>query len=243
MEEKDTKVTEEKVTAKAPARKKAPAKTATKSDGNLQSKLAQVEKEKSEMMEMIKSLQEQIKNINAPQAATQYIVQGQGEKDIPITIGCRLLCGATLYSPNKDVQITLKCGQESELTIREMQEIFRDEFGFKRLFEKGVMYFTDPEMYEYFSIHNPVDLSEDALLDILLADNYNDMIIFLRDVTNNKKDDMVSHTICYNTALLFKAGRLSEWSYANRVNFEKYMGIEVDSMVVNIQKAKEHNLI
>lgn len=236
MEEKEVKVTE--TATKAPAKKKAPAKSNT-----LQAKLDKMEQEKLEMMELIKGLQEQISNANTQQPTTQYIVQGQGEKDIPLTIGCRLFCGATLYSPSRDIQITLKCGQEADLTVREMQEIFRDDFGFKRLFEKGVMYFADPEMYEYFGIRNPVNLSEDALVEVLLADNYNDMIATLRDYTDDKKNDMVSHTICYNTALLYQKGKLGDWSYANRVNFEKYMGVDIEKMVSDIQLANERNLL
>lgn len=238
MEEKDVKATEVKATKtttrKAPAKT---TKTAPKEDGELKAKLEQAEKEKQEMMEMLKNLQSQVDSMKNQQP--QYIIQQQGGSDTPCEIGCRLFCGAVLTSPSGDVEITLKHGEEVEVTVREMNEVFRSQFGYKKMFEKGVLYFVDPEMYDHFKIRNPIDLSEDVIVEHLLDEDYNRMIKYLSTITNGRRDDMVCHTICYNTAMLYSKGKLENWAYANRVNFESYMKVKVDDVVATIKRAKD----
>lgn len=234
MEEKDTKVQEEKTTPKRRTATKTNATKATepKESEALKKQLEQSEKEKQQMMEMMKNLQDQIDSMKTQQP--QIVIPREGENDREIEIGCRLLCGAVLVSPNGDFELRLRCGEEAEVSIREMQSVLRSRFGFKRFFEKGVLYFVDPEMYSYFKIRNPIDLSEDTLIEHLLDDDYNDMVSYLAQVTNNKREDMICHTINYNTALLYKDGKLEDWSYANRSNYEKYMGVKVDDILEKI---------
>lgn len=238
MEERDIKTTEVKATK--PATRKTPAKTtkpAQKEDNMLKTQLEQAEKEKQEMMEMLKNLQSQVDSMKNQQP--QYIIQQQGGSDTPCEIGCRLFCGAVLTSPSGDVEFTLKHGEEVEVTVREVNEVFRSQFGYKKMFEKGVLYFVDPEMYDHFKIRNPIDLSEDVIVEHLLDEDYNEMIKYLKDITNDRRDDMICHTICYNTAMLYQKGKLSDWSYANRTNFESYMKVQVDDVAKTISKAKD----
>lgn len=240
MEEKDTKIVDEKTTTQK--RKPAQKSTNTKQNEDLKQQLEQSEKEKLEMMEMMKSLQEQINNMKNQQP--QIIIPREGENDREIEVGCRLFCGAVLSSANGEVEVRLKCGEVTEITIREMQSLLRSGFGYKKLFEKGVLYFEDPEMYNQFKIRNPLDLSEEVLIEHLLDEDYNQMVAYLSKITNDRHDDMVCHTVNYNTALLYKAGKLKDWSYANRSNFESYMGVKVDDVVSKIDDiAKRTDLI
>lgn len=242
MEEKELKQQAEKANTTAPApKKRAVAKTTpVKQEDDLKAKLESAEKENDEMRKMLEALQDQVASIK--NQTPQYIIQQQGASDTPCEIGCRLFCGATLTSPSGDVEITIKCGEEVEVTIREVGEIFRSQFGFKKMFEKGVLYFVDPEMYNHFKIRNVIDLSDDALLPHLLDEDYNNMIGYLKNITNDKRDDMISHTICYNTAQMFKDGKLSKWNYDSRINFEHYMGVNISELSKMIDRAKESGL-
>ena len=237
MEEKEVKTT------KTTTRKKTPAKVSQQpvEEVALQEQLQAAEKEKSETLKLVEQLNAEIDNMKSQQP--QYIIQSQGINDTQIEIGCRLFCGAVLMSPSGEIEISLKCGEEVEVTIREMQEIFRSTFGYKKLFEKGVLYFVDPEMYDHFKVRNPIDLSEDALVEHLLNEDYTQMIKFLKDITNDRREDMICHTICYNTALLYMAGKLDDWSYANRNNFESYMKVKVDDVAKSIKSTKKVGLV
>lgn len=195
-------------------------------------KLEESEKKNDELFSIIKSLKDEMDSIKNSQP--QYVIQ-QGVNDKEISIGCRLFCGATLLSPSGEIQIRVKCGEETTLTIHEMQEIFRNQFRYKRLFEKGVLYFVDEEMYDYFKIRNVLDLSDEALVDALTG-SVESMKSFLANITDNKRDDMVEHTICYKTAKLLDSGKLGDWSYGNRVGFDAYMGVKIENIIKLMKK-------
>jgi len=188
------------------------------------------------MLEMMKAMKLEIENMKKVPVFSGMV---QNDNDEPVEIGCKLFNGATLSSANGDVSVVLKCGEETEVTIRELKDIFRNQFDFKNMFRKGVLYFVDKDMYKYFKIRNVIDLSDEKLIEELVEKEPNEMVKFLKKVTNDKRNDMVSHTICYNVASMLRDGKLKFWSYDGQSTFEQYMNVKLSNVIKNIDKIKK----
>lgn len=155
-------------------------------------------------------------------------------KDEEITIGCRIFNGVTLSSPGGDITIPIGYREEAQVTTSELKDIFKNPFGYKNMFKKGIIYFEDEDNYKKFKITKEFDLSDENLIALLSSNTYN-IIEQIKLITNDKKDLTQIYALIYQIAYLI-SHRKVDMDYDVRSQLEKYLGVEFSTLITNLNK-------
>lgn len=206
----------------------------TKADGKTEVELALEAKDK-EMQEM-KIQMEMLMKQMAQMATMNQGVQVGKANDIEVAIGCRALNGACLANKSGDIEYNIRYKDVEYIPYNELKECFKSNVNnYKDLFAKGIFYFEDETMYDEFGVKNRIDLSEENLIKILLANQ----VPFLDKLyIRGQKDVVLYMTVLYLVAELYSEGKLNEWSWDGRNTFEAHYKIRLDDMVRQIQSVR-----
>ena len=141
---------------------------------------ASLKKELNEMMQNYKEMQLQLQNMLLAQQ-TQALSNTKSGDGTAI-VGCRIFNGATLSSQGGDISIFIQYQDEEEITYSELKEIFKSPFNFKNMFKKGILYFVNKEDYVRFGIKPEIDLSDEALIDLLSNERPTDIVDYVSKI-------------------------------------------------------------
>ena len=206
----------------------------TKTDEKKEIELALEAKDKEvqEMKIQIEMLMKQM---------TQMVTMNQGVQvgkanDIEVAIGCRALNGACLANKSGDIEYNIRYKDVEYIPYNELKECFKSNVNnYKDLFAKGIFYFEDETIYDEFGVKNRIDLSEENLIKILLANQ----VPFLDKLyIRGQKDVVLYMTVLYLVAELYSEGKLNEWSWDGRNTFETHYKIRLDDIVRQIQSVR-----
>ena len=73
--------------------------------------------------------------------------------DEDVVLGCNMIYGVSLSSPNGDSKLSLTYRNENSTTAGEFKQILRSK-STKELLKNGIVYFVNEEDYEKFKINN-----------------------------------------------------------------------------------------
>lgn len=193
----------------------------------------ELRKQLDDMMKNYKNMQLQLQNVLLTQ-------KNQNEKLKPdntggAIVGCLIFNGATLVSQGGDVIIPIEYKQEVEVEYSELREIFKNPFGYRSLFRKGILYFVDPEDYKRFNIKQEIDLSDDALINLLSHSTPFTITDKMKQMTRDKKDLTEMFAIIYQIAHLIDIKKV-DLDYEIRSSLEKYFEVDFKTLINNLHQ-------
>lgn len=145
-----------------------------------------------------------------------------------IELGTRFINGVTIYSPNRDTQISMVEDRLSELTKDELRSVLKSNW-VKEWIEKDILFFKDELMYERYKIRKSFRMDDEYLEDMFLDKNSNDVEIFLNNITKNFRDEPIIHCLFYRIVELVSDGKLSTMSYEIRKTIEKCFKFSIEN--------------
>lgn len=169
------------------------------------------------------------------------------EEDEEILVGCRAFSGCPLTPIGEPFILNFSCGEEKYIPLSQIREIFKPSIlkDNKKLFEKGLFYFADESNYKRFKINYSSDLKPENIIKIILDEDTHAIIRNLDNITRNKSEQIIMHTIMFEISLLLldSSKPLRDWRYENRVELENYFGIKFDQLnnMVNLFKSLPQN--
>ena len=164
---------------------------------------------------------------------SQQIANGQNNDGIAI-VGCNIFNGATLSSQSGDISIPIQYREEVEVSYSELREIFKNTFGYKTMFRKGLLYFKNIEDYKKFNIKQEIDISDKYLKDMLKS-NVNVIIERAKEITGDKKDYMEVSAFIYQIAYLIDKKEV-DLDYEARSGLEKYFEVDFKTLINNLHQ-------
>ena len=199
-------------------------------------------KTNEELKKIIESQAKQIADLQASVSALIALAgnavnseQPKKEEETTAVVGCRAFSGAPLVNQDESLNYSFACGEEKEIDISDLKDLLKDSGVRKNklLFRDGIFYFKDPKYYNYFGIKNVVDLSDSAIKKIVLTDDVNSMIRKVKEITNDRMNFRVTHTLQFKVAQMIvdDSQPLMGWRYDARKALEDYLGIKFDDLV------------
>lgn len=183
----------------------------------------------------IADLKEQVASLIALMGKAVSAQQPKNEEEKTAVVGCRAFSGAPLVNQDESLNYSFACGEEKEIYISDLKDLLKDSGVRKNkiLFRDGIFYFKDPQYYDYFGIKNVVDLSDSAIKKIVLTDDVNSMIRKVKEITNDRTNFRVTHTLQFKVAqmIIDDSQPLMGWRYDARKALEDYLGIKFDDLV------------
>lgn len=164
---------------------------------------------------------------------SQQIANGQNNDGTAI-VGCNIFNGATLSSQSGDISIPIQYREEVEVSYSELREIFKNTFGYKTMFRKGLLYFKNIEDYKKFNIKQEIDISDKYLKDMLKS-NVNVIIERAKEITGDKKDYMEVFAFIYQIAYLIDKKEV-DLDYEVRSGLEKYFEVDFKTLINNLHQ-------
>lgn len=198
----------------------------------------------TELKETIKTQEIMINELKAQvQTLIALATKGNEPKEIQeegngieyVTVGCRAFSGASLANKDESICYSFWVGEEKQIDIEDLKEVLKDS-GLRRnkiWFEKGLFYFKDEKYYKYFAINKRVDLTWQNIKSIIMTPDIDLMIRKVKDLTKDKKDLAITHTLKYIIAqmLVDPSNPLLGFSYSSKVALENYFGNKFDELI------------
>lgn len=193
-------------------------------------------KKENEEVEALKAQLEEMKKamaqlLNTQQEKSQKIVVKEQEDEV--IIGCRLLQGIGWGDKTDSAgEIRLAYGEEQSVPVSDMKKFFR-KTAIRRLFEDGLCYFADPESYALFNIKKHIDLSDEAIIEMLSNKDANAIVRKLSEITTDKKDSAIVNCLVYRISDMIRKRKLN-LDYYTRMAVERYLGVEFDRCIASL---------
>jgi len=188
----------------------------------------ELEKEKLEIEKQKAEIQLEMEKMKLFMATMQNNNQDNKEvEDEELEISCNMIYGISLESQNKDVQMSLKYNQNSIVLESDFKKLIR-KVSIRKLFEDGIVYFVDESNYKKFGINNYNDISDKKLKEIL-KENISTITSKFNELTQNKKNINVLHSLLYRICRMIKDNEINDLSYGTRKSLEEdYFKIQFD---------------
>lgn len=226
---------------------------------NTEDKKVDLEKKNREQEELIKTLKDENKETMSTLSVMQKQMQEMQQAFIAlqsqksqssnnynddkyrqIEIGCRLINGVSLYSPRREVERDITYGSPITVSEEEMNMLLKTPVT-KKFLENDVIYFVDKEEYDNFKIFNHIDLSDDKLIELVSNSSTNELIAKLNELTRNKREDALMHSLFYRIVDLTTKNKLNGMKYENRRAIEQYCKFKIETaqmLIDNIRGIK-----
>ena len=200
-------------------------------------------KESSENEELKKQLDDMMKNYKNMQLQLQNVLltqknqneQAKQDNTGSAVVGCLIFNGATLVSQGGDIIIPIEYKQEVDVEYTELREVFKNPFGYRSLFRKGILYFVNPEDYKRFNIKQEIDLSDEALINLLSHSSPFTITDKMKQMTREKKDLTEMFAIIYQIANLIDKKKV-DLDYEIRSALEKYFEVDFKTLINNLHQ-------
>ena len=207
-------------------------KTATKEvvkeevvvDTRKDEEIAKLQKEKEQMGSTLDALQAQMAVLMKQMSMQSVVVESKEDREVEIVCNC--INGGVLNNNDGSIRYELKYQTPVDVAVDDLKKCFRATTNkYIDLFRDGLFAFVDKELYSEFKIRDVVDLSDEALSEMVNKGEipYQEKI--------RSTDSILSHTIIYRVSDLKRQGKLRDWSYSHEKAFEAYFGIKVDECI------------
>lgn len=221
-----------KKTKKSVAQTAVEEKTENVNSANLAEENATLKKELEDVMKNYKDMQIEMQKLLLTMQS-QQLTKGQVNDGVA-TVGCNIFNGATLSSQSGDISIPIPYREEVEIPYSELREVFKNTFGYKTMFKKGLLYFKDADDYKKFSVKQEIDIS-DKYLKEMLKSNANAIIERVKEITKDKNDFMEVFALIYQIAYLIDKKEI-DLDYEIRSSLEKYFEVDFKTLINNLHQ-------
>jgi hypothetical protein len=151
-----------------------------------------------------------------------------------IRVGCRASYVGVLATDDESLVISFKHGEEKDIYISDAVRLIKDSARKKnaKQFVDGTFYFCNESDYRRFKIRKNLDLSDEALCELVLNGTPDEVVVKLIKIAD--KNDIgkmdVRQTFIYGITRILKEKpqMLKNWSYESRAAVEKYLGLRFD---------------
>lgn len=197
-----------------------------------------VEEQRQQIEEMQKQMQQMTAMFAMFQNGGLNFPNQHAQKE-SARIGCRAFSGVTLSTGDESIQYSFEVGDEKDIPLDDLKQLLKENGtrNNKRLFEKGLFYFVDPEDYKTFGIKPRVDLSIENIKRVVTEPDIDKMIREVKEMTKDKVDWAITHSLKFTIAQMWvdkENQPLKNWTYANRVALENYFGNKFDDLIAGI---------
>lgn len=175
------------------------------------------------LLERIESLEKENRELKADKEASNRDLPASSET---VFIGCNLIQGISLSSPNGDVDMKVDYKDVITLPAEDVVQVLKSGEN-RTLFVNGLMYFENEKDYERFSIKRKHNINRDVIKKVVLSNNQDKLQKFFDLNTRNKMDPTMVHTIFYNIIDLNIEDELEGMRFETREFIEEYFGMEM----------------
>ena len=180
----------------------------------------------AKMQEMMLQMQQTMIGLQSQQPAQQSTVRREN-----VYVGSNL-SGKTILSDRKDGEGGLTVfGHKKPVAVtyeRISKILERDKI--RRLFETGLVYFSEQKWYEVFGIEVKAILNDEFVSEMLNKE-VSEIRNELDRLTNKTSDTNVMHALTYRIAYLVKNGIVTTFNYDKSMLFEQYFGVPLDAVM------------
>ena len=138
-----------------------------------------------------------------------------------VEIGSNFISGIQLMSPSGDIDIEIRYGDIVSLPFDDVVQIVKGSTN-RNMFVDGLLYFIDDGVYESLGLRRKHNINKDAIKELVTTNNHEKIKEFLDDVTRNKLNHSVVHTVFYTIVILAIEGELDAMRYDTRKFIEGY---------------------
>lgn len=199
----------------------------------LEQALDKANAEKEELHGKVDSIEAQLAML-MKQVVGVPTVDDETEED-EVAVVSRNFVDTALESPDGSVLFVFKVGEQKYISADDMRSILKENATHrnKRLFERGLFYFTNSADYKRFKITPRIDLSYERVKEIIMQDSIENMIAEFDRITNNARDRGVTHVFAFEVVEMLKdsSAPLRNWNYENRVALEQRIGRKFDDLI------------
>lgn len=178
------------------------------------------------LLARIESLEEENKKLKSEKS------QVQGGEDSPypvnVDIGCNLIQGTNLSSPNGDVDSKITYNETIRLPASDVVQVLKSGEN-RNMFINGFLYFLDDSCYERFGIKRKHNINREVIKGIVLKNNVKKLEEFFNDKTRKKMDGTMVHTIFYTIVDLNVSGELDGMLYETREFIQNYFSMDIQT--------------
>ena len=180
----------------------------------------------AKMQEMMLQMQQTMIGLQSQQPTQQSAVHREN-----VYVGSNIN-GKTVLSDRKDGEGGLTVfgyRKPVAVTYERISKILeRDKI--RRLFENGLMYFSEKKWYDVFGIEVKAILNDEFVSEMLNKE-VSEIRTELDRLTNKTSDTNVMHALTYRIAYLVKNGIVTTFNYDKSMLFEQYFGVPLDAVM------------
>lgn len=176
----------------------------------------------SSELENLKKMMEGLQTQSQPQVVVNNNEGGY------VTIVSNLI-GKNHINIDKDSTIFFpEAGQEEAVTVEECHSLLRFRNN-KRLFVSGLLQFAEQEDYARFKI-KPRRLLTDEYIIGLFGLSGEDFVKEVKEITENKTNDAVLHTLIHRMGLLYYRNKIEKISHEIMETFHEFFGVRLTDL-------------
>lgn len=200
---------------------------------NTQRKPTKKDQRIAELEEMLAKQNEQIAMLLANMNVKQNSATAQSTEEDAIVIS-RNFMDTALESSDGSVMISFRTGEPKHVSADDMRLLLKEDARHhnRKFFEQGLFYFENEADYARFKLTKRVDLSAEAVKDILFTENVDEMVRKIDALTNKQQNKSILHIFLYEIVEMLEdsSNPLRNWSYDSRAKLEDYVGIKLDTL-------------
>lgn len=198
---------------------------------NLENKIETTNVDNNENAILKKTIAEMTKQMQEMQA---MMISMQSKQPVTITnvnnktsIGCRFLNGITVYSPNREIEIFIPCGENNtiDFTDNEMNLLLKQKF-FKDFLTEDVLYFVNEEDYTRHNLKKINSMDDNSIVEIL--NSRDNLKTIFDNYTNSKRNSPVLHCLFYTIVNLVDKGKINTLPVGVQREIEDYFNFKID---------------
>lgn len=176
----------------------------------------------------IKSLLLQNKGSSSLEQALTQIVDQQQQNTAPISVGSLDVNGVTIIIDGRDERVT----KPVSLSLEGVHSILKTPRN-RKLFENGILYFSDDKWYDYFRISRSKILNDENIIQVFNGDN-EDIKYRLDQLTDSKSSLSSMYQLPFKITILLTEKKLSiDLDQLEIV--ERYFGYSLNSIKAQLK--------
>lgn len=199
---------------------------------NKEKKPTRKDKRIAELEAMLAQQSEQIAMLLANMNTKQTSAVAQPTEDVVVI--SRNFMDTALESSDGSVTISFRTGEPKYVSVEDMRLLLKEDARHhnRKFFEQGLFYFANEDDYARFKLTKRVDLSPEAVKDIILTENADEMTRKIDALTNKQQNKSILHIFLYEIVEMLEdsSNPLRNWSYDSRAKLEDYVGIKLDTL-------------
>lgn len=199
----------------------------------------ELKEQMNKFTDMFASMQKQIENLQTANNSQNNVTKIDDSEEM-VYFGSNIMGKTELITDYRSGSGITVYGHKPPISTskqRMLQLLENDKI--RRLFEKGLLYFSFDKWYKVFGIHTNFILDDKNII-TLLGMTPKDLMNQLREITDNGKNSPVVHTLIFRIAYLLQNNKVPDFKSQNMQTIKEFFGVDVsDTMRLLEMKSME----